>query len=90
MEAFHIQYGRKTKIGRAKLRCQVAGRISAIQTTPARKLLSGVPPFILEHIANTGARMTGESTWEWKVHPSYYARSGFQQMVSEVGTPDNV
>jgi pimeloyl-ACP methyl ester carboxylesterase len=63
--------------------------------TPARRLLlsppqPGVPPHVLEHIANTGARMTDADSWEWKVHPSYYARSGFQQMVNEVGTPGNI
>ncbi len=50
----------------------------------------GVPPYILEHVANTSVRMVSVDAWEWKVHPSYYERSGFMDFIDEVGHPEHV
>jgi len=51
----------------------------------------GVPPYILEHIANTGAStIQNQKQWFWKVDPNHDGKSGFPQWVFDVGTPDNV
>eukprot|EP00511_Aplanochytrium_stocchinoi_P005792 CAMPEP_0204837678 /NCGR_PEP_ID=MMETSP1346-20131115/28645_1 /ASSEMBLY_ACC=CAM_ASM_000771 /TAXON_ID=215587 /ORGANISM="Aplanochytrium stocchinoi, Strain GSBS06" /LENGTH=159 /DNA_ID=CAMNT_0051973273 /DNA_START=34 /DNA_END=510 /DNA_ORIENTATION=+ len=56
----------------------------------------GVPPYVLEHIANTSARMLKNKDgslsekWVWKVDPNYGRKAGFPEYVNKIGLPEVV